>query len=237
MQLPQPLVRAQFIRRLNRFAILVRLEDGRTSLAHLPNSGRLHEVLQVGNLFWLVERPLPHRRTRYDAVLSQDGDTLVCVDARLPPKLLLEGIERGKVRAFGKVLAAENEIRLHHHRLDLQLLDPSGVRWLVETKSVTLVVNEVALFPDAPTQRGQAHLRLLTELQRQGVKTAVVFVVQREDAQSFAPHEQADPAFANALREAAKAGVRVLAYRCRVSFTEIAVCAPIPVRWTSSLAF
>ena len=95
---------------------------------------------------------------------------------------------------------------------------------------MTLVCGGWALFPDAPTVRGQAHLRLLMDLQRKGANTAVVFVIQRPDARLFAPHRDADPAFAEALREAARSGVRVLAYRCQVTLATLAIAAPVPVR-------
>jgi len=154
------------------------------------------------------------------------------VDARLPPRLLLEGICTGKVRVFGDVIRVQHEIVHGNHRLDLCLhvaSDPPSF-WLVEAKSVTLVVNGVALFPDAPTVRGQEHLRLLTTLRREGIPTAVVFVVQRPDAKCFRPNESADPTFARYLREAAQAGVLVRAYTCSVTLREIRVIRPIPIR-------
>ncbi len=229
MRLPQPLVQGYFVCRLKRFAVLVRLKDGREVVAHLPNSGRLQEVLKAGNEMWLIPRFAPQRRTDYDVLLSRDNETLVCVDARLPPQLLLEGIAAGKVRAFGKVLKACSETPLGNHRLDLHLTTTSS-EWWVETKSVTLVCDGVALFPDAPTVRGQEHLRLLADLQRTGSNTAVVFVIQRPDARLFAPHREADPIFAEALWAAASAGVRVLAYRCQVTMESIAIVSPVPVR-------
>lgn len=228
MKLPQPLVVGQLIQRLNRFTIVVRLDDKGLVTAHLPNSGRLQEVLQEGNLFWLVPRTASHRRTGYDAVLSCEGSVLVSVDARLPPKLVMEGIAKGTVKAWRRVHRVQPEVPLDNHRFDLLLHTASGPCW-VETKSVTLVQNGIALFPDAPTLRGQEHLRVLTKLSRQGVKAAVVFVVQRPDAMCFAPNEKADFAFAQALRDAAKAGVRILAYRCHVDLEQVEIVAPIPV--------
>jgi len=67
------------------------------------------------------------------------------------------------------------------------------------------------------------------EALRQGLGAAVIFVVQREDAQAFSPHHGADPAFARALGEAHRSGVMVLAYRCRVSPQEVAIADPVPV--------
>lgn len=230
MVLPKPLVPSKFVKRLNRFAISVKLRNGQVVTAHLPNSGRLHEVLKAGNKFWLAHRPNLNRRTEFDAVLAKDGNALVSVDARLPPKLLLEGIKAGIVRQFGEVVGVRAEIHFGNHRLDLQLRNSSSQVWWVETKSVTLVSDGVALFPDAPTIRGQEHLRLLGELAQKGELAAVVFVVQREDAKIFVPNESADPEFARILREVARAGVRVLAYKCTVTFTHLQISQQIPVR-------
>ncbi len=229
MVLPKPLVPSKFVNRLNRFAISVKLRNGKILTAHLPNSGRLHEVLKVGNKFWLARKLSPGRRTEFDAILAKDGNALVSVDARLPPKLLLEGIETGIVRQFGKIVVAKSEVPFGNHRLDLQLVTSSSQVWWVETKSVTLVSDGVALFPDAPTVRGREHLRLLGELAQKGELAAVVFVVQREDAEVFAPNESADPEFARILREVASAGVRVFAYRCKVTFTHLQISQQIPV--------
>jgi sugar fermentation stimulation protein A len=106
--LPKPLVPSKFVKRLNRFAISVKLRNGQVVTAHLPNSGRLHEVLKAGNKFWLAHRPNLNRRTEFDAVLAKDGNALVSVDARLPPKLLLEGIKAGIVRQFGEVVGVRD---------------------------------------------------------------------------------------------------------------------------------
>ncbi len=231
MNLPKPLISARFLRRLNRFAISVKLRDGQIVTAHLPNSGRLHEVLKEGNKFWLVRRQSANRRTKFDAVLAQDDEVLVSVDARLPPKLLLEGIELGVVGDFGKVVVSQREVRCGDRRLDLKLVNDASQVWWVETKSVTLVVDSVALFPDAPTLRGKEHLRLLGELALKGERAAVVFVVQREDAKSFAPNKHDDPEFARVLQEVANLGVKVFAYKCQVKFDSLKISERIPVQF------
>jgi sugar fermentation stimulation protein A len=129
------------------------------------------------------------------------------------------------------------------------VLERPGARCLVEAKSVTLVEGGVALFPDAPTSRGRRHVEALARAVRRGsppgrrdrppsgparrkrqtTEAAVVFVVQRDDARRFRPHGVADPALARALARAARAGVRILAYRCRVRRKGITLADPIPV--------
>lgn len=214
MLLP-PLVPGRFVRRLNRFAATVKVE-GRSVEAHVPNSGRLHELFLPGAEVRLApQHPSPTRRTAYDMALVRVGRQWVAMDARKPPAILLEALEAGRVAPFAGCRPVAREPVYGAGRFDLELAC-GGQRCLVETKSVTLVVEGCALFPDAPTERGRRHLRELVSAVQAGLRAAVVFIVQRPDAGCFAPHVAADPAFARALRQAAQAGVAVHAYRCHV---------------------
>jgi sugar fermentation stimulation protein A len=100
----------------------------------------------------------------------------------------------------------------------------------VEAKSVTLVEDGMALFPDAPTARGRKHVLSLARAVADGHRGVIVFVVQRPDAVKLLPNSSADPAFCDALNAASSAGVGVYAYRCQVSLTEIRISQSIPVQ-------
>lgn len=222
-----PLIPARFLRRLNRFAVEVRL-GRRRALAHLPNSGRLHELLVPGYPVWLARREGP-RRTRYDVqlVALPDGP-LVSADARVPNRLFREAWAEGRLPLLRTYARLIPEAPLAGSRADFGLVGPEGAAY-VEVKSVTLVVEGVGLFPDAPTERGRRHLDALMAAVREGARALVVFVVQRPDAVAFRPHDGADPAFGRALRQAVAGGVLVWAYRCHVSLEEIRLADPIPV--------
>ena len=220
-----------FLRRLNRFAVMVHLE-GRARPIHLPNSGRLHELLTPGRPTLVAMPGREGRRTEGDATFMLGPNGWVSVDARLPGRLLAEAIAEQRLSAFAGYRVTRLEVRLPDEpgsRLDLMLTGPRGTA-LVETKSVTLVERGTALFPDAPTERGRRHLQVLVGARREGRDAFVVFVVQRSDASCFAPYRRADPAFAPALVEAARAGVQVLAYACEVRPPAIRILRPIPVR-------
>ena len=230
MKLP-PLTPGVFRRRVNRFRVEVTV-DGQVTSAHLPNSGRLHEVLHPGAPVYLRPVDKPGRKTPYDLALIAAGEVWVSIDARLPPRLLAEAIRAGRLDDWWGAPGATWQIRAEpspgEGRLDLHLQSPHGTWWL-ETKSITLVEHGVALFPDAPTVRGRRHLATLCDLVRQGQRAAVVFVVQRPDAERFAPHPHADPDFPKALQEAAACGVVVRAYTCEVTPQEIRLAHAIPV--------
>jgi sugar fermentation stimulation protein A len=100
---------------------------------------------------------------------------------------------------------------------------------LLEVKSVTLVQDGRAFFPDAVTARGARHVRELAEAREAGLEAAVLFVAQRRDARSVTAARSIDPEFADALESAADAGVRLLGYRCRVTLTSARLTEPIPV--------
>ncbi len=222
-----PLIPASFLRRLNRFAVEVRLGRRRVR-AHLPNSGRLHELLVPGYPMWLARRD-GRRRTRYDVqVVGLPDGILVSADARVPNALFREAWRQGRLPSFGGYTALQAEVPLGEGRVDFRLTGPAGTAY-VEVKSVTLVEGGCGLFPDAPTARGRRHLEALMAARARGARAAILFVVQRPDARAFRPHDAADPAFGEILRAAVAHGVEALAYRCEVSLEEIRLAGPIPV--------
>lgn len=176
------------------------------------------------------------RKTDCDLLCVRHEGIWACVDARLPPRLFAAALTRGALPGFTGYRVLRAEPRFGRSRFDL-LLEPAGPETdpdscrpcLVETKSVTLVQQGRALFPDAPTARGARHMEELAAAVQSGHRAAAVFVVQRQDACSFAPHDPIDPDFGRALRRSAAAGVEVLAYRCRVSEAGISLAEPLPV--------
>ena len=227
MRLPAELKPAIFKERLNRFAALVEV-DGREAVAHVANSGRLRELLVPGYRVLLARRHGRHRKTAYDIQLVELPHGLVSADARLPNGLVYEALAAGRLSQFAGYGDIRREVVYGASRLDFMLSGEAG-RCFIEVKSVTLVVDGRGLFPDAPTERGRRHLRSLMEARGQGDRAAALFVVQRADADAFAPHDEADPEFGETLREAHAKGVEIYAYRCNVTREEITLDSPLPV--------
>ena len=221
------LVEARFIRRLNRFAAHVDI-NGRESLVHVANSGRMRELLVEGRRVYLVPAAGEHRKTAYDLALVDLGHTLASADARLPNKLVYEAQVQGRLECFAGYDSIRLEATYGDSRLDMALSGEGGT-CLVEVKSVTLVIDEAGIFPDAPTTRGRKHVLTLAEKVKEGYRGAVVFVVQREDAGSVSPNDESDPDFGEALREAVELGVEAYAFRCTVSTAEVTISEQIPV--------
>ncbi len=232
---PPNLQSARFLRRENRFRVRV-LWQGREVPVHLPNSGRLHELLLPGRQVYILPREGPHRKTVADLILVEVDGRLVSVDARLPPRLFLAAWREGRFPwlPFHPQAAVQNEPRCGHGRLDLHFRFPQGPEVWVETKSVTWVEAGRAYFPDAPTDRGRRHLACLEAKAAQGHRALVAFMIQRDDAQTFSPHP-ADPDFPQALYRAAQAGVEVYAFAFHVSRQGMAASHPVPVVWPEGL--
>ena len=226
MHLGPDLVEGRFLTRLNRFAALVEVE-GKQVLVHVANSGRMHELFIPGYRVLLKPQSGEHRKTKFDLALVDLGFSMCSADARLPNALMAEALELDRLPQFTGYPQVRREVTFGESRLDLMLEGPSG-KWFVETKSVTLVVNGVGLFPDSPTIRGTKHMRSLEQAVAIGHRAAAVFVVQREDARAFAPHETADPEFGQALRHALSVGVEALAYNCRVTEDSIELANLLP---------
>ena len=234
MLLP-PLEPAIFLRRPNRFVAEVRM-GRRTVLAHVPNTGRLGELLVEGRPVWVAPKlQVKGRATACDLVLvalpPQAGtlvSPLVSLDSRLPPRLIEEVLAARRLPSFRGYRRVERERTYGDSRLDLLLSGPQGTCY-IEAKSCNRVENGVALFPDAVTQRGARHLHDLAAAARAGHRAAVVFTVQRQDATSFAT-DPTDPDFGQAFREARAAGVEAYAYPCRVTAQEVILMPkPLPI--------
>ncbi|NLL57188.1 MAG: DNA/RNA nuclease SfsA [Firmicutes bacterium] len=211
--------KAFFQQRINRFVALVTDSLGHEMRVHVPNSGRMKELLVPGADVLVSKAFKEGRKTLGDLVIVKEKKGgWVCIDARLPGKLLALDLERedpvNTSLQGWKVL--KREPSYGKGRFDL-LLKQGNQFCLVEAKSVTLVKKGTALFPDAPTLRGKRHMEELAKAYSEGYRAAVIFVVQREDAFSFRPNDEMDPTFGKALRQAVFQGVEVQAFSCQVS--------------------
>ena len=232
MRWPTPLLPARFVRRDNRFRAQVE-RDGHLLAAHMPNSGRLGELFTPGATVWVA----PHqdqaaRKTACDLALVEYAGVLVSVDARLPNRLVAEALAEDRLAPLAGYATVRPEARAGSSRLDFLLddgPDPAAPRCWLEVKSVTLVQDGMALFPDAPTTRGVKHLEVLAALRRAGERVAVGFVIQRTDAVGFGLHPTADPIFAATLRRVHREGVEVYAWRCAVDRDAIQLTDQVPV--------
>lgn len=217
-----------FLERLNRFVALVRV-DGKDVRAHIATSGRLGELLVPGAAVRLEPSRSTLRKTAFSLRVVEYKGVWVSIDAQVPNKLIRKALADRILQPFQALEFVRSEPAYKNGRFDFLLREQTGRPVYLEVKSVTLVEQECGLFPDAPTERGRRHLRHLADLARAGERCAVIFVVQRHDAEWFRPNYRTDPAFAEALRQAVSCGVEVYAYRCRVLPAGITLRERLPV--------
>ncbi len=214
-------VKAKFQKRLNRFEALVLL-DGCEVLVHVPNTGRCRELLIEGVDVLLEDRRSSTRKTDYELIVVYKNGQPVSIDSQLPNKLAEEAIRSKAIKEITTYSYIKKEVTYSDSRFDLFLKRDSEASvpedcCFVEVKGVTLEQDGIAMFPDAPTERGARHIHELIKAKREGYRSILIFVVQLSFADSFTPNYRMDPHFGSAIREAEAAGVEILAYRCSVS--------------------
>jgi sugar fermentation stimulation protein A len=230
MRIPGPLVPGRFVRRPNRFLTIVEL-DGVEVEAHLPDPGRLQELLVPGCRVWVRHVSDRTRRTSYTLTLAETPtQEIVSLVTTFPNEMVAEALVAGRIRELAPWKIRKREFSWGKSRFDFLLGRNAARRMLLEVKSVTLVEGDRALFPDAVTARGARHVRELATATTEGFETGVLFVVQRRDAASVTAARAIDPHFADSLAAARRAGVQLMGYRCTVSTSEAVLTDPIPVR-------
>jgi sugar fermentation stimulation protein A len=243
------IVDATFIRRPNRFIAYCRLDSRAASdqagpeaatVVHVKNTGRCRELLTPEARVYLEKSANPARKTAYDLIAVEkavkNGTLLVNMDSQAPNQVFYDALAAGLTLPGqpGPWLELRREVTFGGSRFDLFGRARGGAEALwqayIEVKGVTLEEDGVVRFPDAPTERGAKHLRELAAAVAAGFAAYVVFVIQMKGVAYFTPHDQRDPAFGQALRQAAAAGVGVLAYDCRVTPGSLRLDVPVPVK-------
>ncbi len=228
MDLPQPLFEGRLVRRYKRFLADVELEDGRLVTAHTPNTGSMLQCAVPGLPVLLSQSDKPQRKLAWSWELVQVNGHWVDINTHRANRVVEEALHAGVVPGLAGY-SVRPEFPFGQSRIDF-LLERDAERVLVEVKNVTLCCQpQVACFPDAVTLRGQKHLRELMQAVGEGWRAVILFLVQRGEAEAFAPADTIDPAYGQLLRDARSSGVEILAYRTLVNAREnrLATCLPI----------
>ena len=220
----EKMVAGIFRSRPNRFIAHIEI-GGKEEVCHVKNTGRCRELLVPGCRVWCLDAGSPTRKTRYDLIAVQKGQRLINMDSQAPNAAAKEWLLAG---GLGEISELKPESSWGDSRFDFSFVK-DGKRCFLEVKGVTLENDGVCAFPDAPTVRGAKHLRELTELARQGCGAYVLFVIQMEDVKYLHPNDTTDPDFGLALRQAAGAGVQVLAVTCKVTPDTMVISGAVEV--------
>lgn len=224
---PDGCLQASLIRREKRFIVIAE-RDGEIIKAHTNNTGSMLGLLRPGSEILLSPAQNPKRKLAWTWELASCGGHWVGINTSMPNKLLKNCYDEQLIPEFKEYDAYKSECKIGDSRLDARLSGQSGNLW-VECKNVTLVEDEVALFPDAVTERGQKHLRELMRLAAKGERVALFFLVQRPDAKCFGPADMIDPVYSELFYAAMDAGVEVWAHEAKLSTQGVKLGQRLPV--------
>lgn len=203
-----------FVERPNRFLAVydVKTEDGsvlKKEKVHVHDPGRLLELCYPGNKALLKRASGEHRKTKWDLLAAWTESGWVFIHSAYH-RYISEWVLNSDVSPFGEVELIKPEFKAGHSRLDFLLTKPDGSKTAVEVKGCSLAIDGVALFPDAPTERGRRHINTLMELREtDGYTPAVMILVFRPDAKCFRPKADTDPKFAATFYDALENGLNV----------------------------
>ena len=220
------IIQGTFLERPNRFIAYVEV-DGAKETVHVKNTGRCKELLVPGATVYLEKSDNPQRKTAYDLIAVQKGERLINMDSQIPNKVVEEWLY--KKRLFHDLVLVRPETKYGKSRFDFYI-ETGSEKIFMEVKGVTLENDGEVRFPDAPSERAVKHVEELIQACKEGYKAYILFVIQMKGVKYFTPNEETHPEFADALRRAAKAGVKLLAYDCQVSPESIGLAEEVEIR-------
>lgn len=211
----EQVVAGRFVSRPNRFIAHVEI-NGQGEVVHVKNTGRCKELLVEGATVYLSVSNNPSRKTKYDLIavekhLANGKTALINMDSQAVNDVAHEYLQR-----IMKGATIKREVTYKSSRFDFYI-EAEGRRIFCEAKGVTLEKNGVVSFPDAPTERGVKHLKELMDAVEEGYEALVLFIIQMKGVDCFTPNDITHKAFGDALRQANKNGVKILAVDCLVT--------------------
>lgn len=226
----EDVVKGIFVKRENRFIAKVLMNDIE-EIVHVKNTGRCKELLIPGVEVYLESATKLERKTKYSLITVKKGDRLINIDSQVPNKVVEDALKEGKLclpGISGEITFLKREQTYGASRFDLYFETKEG-KGFIEVKGVTLENQGVARFPDAPTQRGEKHVRELVKAREEGYLAYVVFLIQMGGVTKFEPNYDSDMKFAKALKQAVEKGVVVVAVDSYIGCDRIQIGDFIPV--------
>jgi len=215
-----PLILGKLQKRYKRFFADIELETGEMITAHCPNTGPMTGVCQIGNLVYVSHSNNPKRKLAYTWEMIQIQDTWVGVNTNLPNQVIKQALTQ---KIFPELADLYDTVKSEvpygqdrKSRIDFLLTQSGQPDIYLEVKNTTLAQNQLALFPDTVTTRGQKHLEELTAL-LPSARSVMLYFINRGDCSEFSPGDEFDPHYGQLLRQGISQGLMVLPCRFEVS--------------------
>ena len=221
MKFNKKLLQGTLIKRYKRFFVDIKYKD-KIITAHCPNSGSMMGLLDKGNKVWFSKSNDPKRKLKYTLEIIEVENEKIGINTLLTNKIVFEALDNRKIKSLIKFKNIKREVRFSDKtRFDF-FLSNNKEKCFLEVKNVTLLrEKKVAEFPDAITSRGTKHLNELCEAKRKGFQSYILYLIQREDCDSFKIAKDIDDEYKIAFTKAIKSGVKLLCYDCKLSNEEI----------------
>ena len=223
MKFTKTLIKGKLIKRYKRFFTDVRLNK-EIIVAHCPNTGSMMGLLDEGNEVYISKNNDPKRKLKYTLEIIKVKKNLVGVNTHFANKIAHHGLSNNLIKEIMNNDNIKPEVFFDKEtRFDF-LIKKNKQKIFVEIKNVTLFRDEkIAEFPDAVTSRGSKHLRTLIKATKKGYKSYLLFLIQIEGIENFKIAKDIDKEYYENYLLAKKAGVKFLAYRCKISSKEIKI--------------
>ena len=221
MKFKERLLQGALIKRYKRFFIDIKYKN-KIITAHCPNSGSMMGLLDRGNKAWFSLSDNPKRKLKYTLEMIEVKNKKVGINTLLTNKIVLEALKHKKINSLNKFNHIKTESKFSDGtRFDF-LLSNDKEKCFLEVKNVTLLrENKIAEFPDAITSRGTKHLNELCNAKKKGYQSYILYLIQRENCDSFKISKDIDEEYKIAFSNALKSGVKVLCYDCKLNSEEI----------------
>ena len=224
------IIKGEFISRPNRFIANVKIEN-EIHTVHVKNTGRCKELLVPNCTVYLSGSDNPNRKTKYDLIAVEKErknkpPLLINMDSQIVNYVAEEWLKESGF--FGKNAAIRREVTFGKSRFDF-FIETENQKTFLEIKGVTLEKDGIALFPDAPTERGLKHINELIEAKRKGYSSYILFVIQMKEITEFSPNSETHMEFAKSLKKAEEKGVKIMAMDCDVSPDEIKISKEVKI--------
>jgi sugar fermentation stimulation protein A len=215
------LLQGALIKRYKRFFIDIKYKN-KIITAHCPNSGSMMGLLDRGNKAWFSLSDNPKRKLKYTLEMIEVKNKKVGINTLLTNKIVLEALKHKKINSLNKFNHIKTESKFSDGtRFDF-LLSNDKEKCFLEVKNVTLLrENKIAEFPDAITSRGTKHLNELCNAKKKGYQSYILYLIQRENCNSFKIAKDIDEEYKIAFSKALKSGVKILCYDCKLNSEEI----------------
>ena len=229
MNFNSKLISGLFIKRYKRFFVDVKI-GSKIVTTHCPNTGSMLGLLKKNNKVWLTKSNNPNRKLKYTLEVIQENKSKVGVNTHSTNKIVLSALKFNLIKEFKNKTNIKTEVKFNKNtRFDF-LLNEKKTKTFIEVKNVTLSRKHgIAEFPDAVTERGSKHISELINAKKEGYKSYILFLVQRNDCKYFKIASDIDVKYSKLIKEAVKKKINVLCYDCKFSSKGIKLNKPLKI--------